>query len=614
MKLSDTAVAWVLALVCAFLCALLAWTPLAARFDNAVFDWFERIHPAGQRSPFAVIAAIDDRTLMETGGDRALRRTLIRLLDRLAASPPAVLALDITLADPGDTAEDAALAAAMARIPNLALAAEMLPDGSGWQMPIPAFATHAAAVGHVHALAGPFDDVNRRIPLERVSARQRLWALSLEALRLQTNAPAPVSSPTDVSVGAFTFQSRWDQGRPFRIRYRLPGDMETVSVRDLLSGAADPAVLKGKVVFVGVTSLSAIRDRLFTPVALDRPMAGVEIHAQAFETLAAGPLPGGTLHEASLIWTVLLAFAFALLMAAAFVWLQGRISLAAGFLVLALAQFTPYLFFRQDWIMPAFAPVSASAAAFIVCGAWRFLIVRKQLASAESAKSRYQQAFHFVAHEMRTPLTAIQGSSELISRYNLPEEKRKQIGQMINAESKRLARMITTFLDVERLNAGQAEMTTTDVDTGDLIGACVARASGLADAKAIRIEWDGSPGLTIRADRELFEYAVYNLLTNAIKYSPRDSRVRVTASRDGRGTVIAVSDQGIGMTRDEVKRLFQKFYRTERAEKSGIQGTGIGLSIVKEIVTLHGGSITVESAPEQGSTFTVILPADAPEG
>ncbi len=614
MKLSDTAAAWLLALVCAILCALLAWTPLAARFDNAVFDWFERIHPAGQRSPSAVIAAIDDRTLMETGGDRALRRTLIRLLDRLAATPPAVLALDITLADPGDTAEDAALAAAMARIPKLALAAEMLPDGSGWQMPIPAFATHAAAVGHVHALAGPFDDVNRRIPLERVSARQRLWALSLEALRLQTNAPAPVSSPTDVSVGAFTFQSRWDQGRPFRIRYRPPGDMETVSVRDLLSGAADPAVLKGKVVFVGVTSLSAIRDRLFTPVALDRPMAGVEIHAQAFETLAAGPLPGGTLHEASLIWTVLLAFAFALLMATAFVWLQGRISLVAGFLVLALAQFTPYLFFRQDWIMPAFAPVSASAAAFIVCGAWRFLIVRKQLASAESAKSRYQQAFHFVAHEMRTPLTAIQGSSELISRYNLPEEKRKQIGQMINAESKRLARMITTFLDVERLNAGQAEMTTTDVDTGDLIGACVARASGLADAKAIRIEWDGAPGLTIRGDSELLGYAIYNLLTNAIKYSPRDSRVRIAAAHDGRGVLISVSDQGIGMTKDEVKRLFQKFYRTERAEKSGIQGTGIGLSIVKEIVTLHGGSITVESAPEQGSTFTVILPADDPEG
>lgn len=608
MKLSDTAAAWILALVCAFLCALLAWTPLAARFDNAVFDWFERIHPAGQRSPSAVIAAIDDRTLMETGGDRALRRTLIRLIDRLAASPPAVLALDITLADPGDTAEDAVLAAAMARIPKLALAAEMLPDGSGWQMPIPAFATHAAAVGHVHALAGPFDDVNRRIPLERVSARQRLWALSLEALRLQTNAPAPVSSPTDVSVGNFTFHSRWDQGRPFRIRYRPPGDMETVSVRDLLSGAADPAVLKGKVVFVGVTSLSAIRDRLFTPVALDRPMAGVEIHAQAFETLAAGPLPGGTLHEASLIWTVLLAFAFAMLMAAAFVWFEGRISLAAGFLVLALAQFTPYLFFRQDWIMPAFAPVSASAAAFIVCGAWRFLIVRKQLARAESAKSRYQQAFHFVAHEMRTPLTAIQGSSELISRYNLPEEKRKQIGQMINAESKRLARMITTFLDVERLNAGQMEMATAPVDAVSLIDTCIARASGLADSKAIRIDWPGAADLTLQADRELLEYAVYNLLTNAIKYSPRESTVRVATHRDGDSVLISVSDQGIGMTKDEVKRLFQKFYRTERAEKSGIQGTGIGLSIVKEIVTLHGGSISVDSAPDQGSTFTISLP------
>jgi two-component system sensor histidine kinase SenX3 len=81
------------------------------------------------------------------------------------------------------------------------------------------------------------------------------------------------------------------------------------------------------------------------------------------------------------------------------------------------------------------------------------------------------------------------------------------------------------------------------------------------------------------------------------------------AGRGDRSVQVSVADQGIGMTKDEVKRLFQKFYRTERAEKSGVQGTGIGLSIVKEIVTLHGGSITVESAPEQGSTFTVSLPA-----
>jgi signal transduction histidine kinase len=147
------------------------------------------------------------------------------------------------------------------------------------------------------------------------------------------------------------------------------------------------------------------------------------------------------------------------------------------------------------------------------------------------------------------------------------------------------------------------------MDAGSLIDTCIARASGLADSKAIRIDWPGAPDLTLQADRELLEYAVYNLLTNAIKYSPRESTVRISARRDGAAVRISVADQGIGMSKDEVKRLFQKFYRTERAEKSGIQGTGIGLSIVKEIVTLHGGSIIVESAPEQGSTFTVTLPA-----
>jgi len=134
MKLTKTLVApWAMAWISGVVCALLAWTPLATRFDNAVYDWLERVHPAGMRSPAAVVAAIDDRTLMETGGDRALRRTLTRLLNVMAAAPPAALAIDVTLQDPGVPEEDAALSAAMARVPNLVLASEMLPDGAGWQ-------------------------------------------------------------------------------------------------------------------------------------------------------------------------------------------------------------------------------------------------------------------------------------------------------------------------------------------------------------------------------------------------------------------------------------------------------------------------------------------------
>ena len=216
---------------------------------------------------------------------------------------------------------------------------------------------------------------------------------------------------------------------------------------------------------------------------------------------------------------------------------------------------------------------------------------------------------HFVTHEMRTPLTAIQGSSELMSRYQLTEEKRKQIAQMIHSESKRLGGMIEIFLSVERLTAGQIELKKEVFKGSEVISKCVERTRALAERKQIRISLDTLPEDSLTGDRELMEYAFYNLLTNAVKYSPPRTEVTVFGSRrDGR-VCFSVRDQGIGMDQKDVRKIFQRFYRTKQAEQSGEAGTGIGLSIVEQIVEQHGGSIEVTSALGKGSCFTVVLPA-----
>ncbi|MGC4055852.1 MAG: ATP-binding protein, partial [Paludibaculum sp.] len=101
----------------------------------------------------------------------------------------------------------------------------------------------------------------------------------------------------------------------------------------------------------------------------------------------------------------------------------------------------------------------------------------------------------------------------------------------------------------------------------------------------------------------------YNLMTNAVKYSAPETDVLVSAVQTSGGISISVRDHGMGMDAGEVKNLFRKFYRTRKAEQSGEIGTGIGLSIVQQIVVLHGGHVEVESAPGAGSTFTVVLPA-----
>jgi two-component system sensor histidine kinase SenX3 len=210
---------------------------------------------------------------------------------------------------------------------------------------------------------------------------------------------------------------------------------------------------------------------------------------------------------------------------------------------------------------------------------------------------------------MRSPLTAIQGSSELMGRYNLADDKRKQMAQMINAESKRLAKMIQTFLDIERLSAGQMDLRMEPFELTGVIDACLERVRHLAERKQILLECGEMEPFTLDGDRELMEYAVYNLLTNAVKYSPAETVVTISARCEEKHIRLSVADQGIGMDEKELRNIFRKFYRTRRAEASGEGGAGIGLSLVREIVTHHDGQMEVSSAPGKGSCFTMVLPA-----
>lgn len=582
---------------------VLAYTGLASQLNDNIYDFIFRSLPAQRGDSGAALLVFDEQSFQTHGGIRGMRGALALALLRLAEVRPKAVAVDLLLADAADTAEDAALAAAFAKTHNLVLTCEMPRAGPAWQDPVPAFREHAVALGHDHTMAGPSDNINRRVALEKVVGRQRRWALSLEAFRLSRGIGEIESSPTDLMAGKTLIVSRWDQGRPMRVRYRDAAGLTTVSIGDVIEGR-ELEKLRDRVVFVGVTAQSGVYDRLPTPLSPNTPSPGVEVHAQAFETMAAQDF----LDDAPLLWPVMLALLVAMASAALFTFLPGWPAYSGGVLLLALTHAAPFALFAKGLVLPPFGPVAAAWFSVLACASFQFFYVRRRLEVSEATTARYQQAFHFVAHEMRTPLTAIQGSSELMTRYKLSEPKRQELGMMINSESKRLAKMITTFLDVEKLGAGQMELRVTEFRLQELVDTCYQRAMPLAERKQIRITSEVDDELRVHADRELLEYALYNLITNAIKYSSPETDVVVRAEAGSGQTAISVQDHGMGMDAGEVKNLFRKFYRTRRAEQSGETGTGIGLSIVHEIVTHHGGRMAVESAPGKGSTFTVLLP------
>jgi signal transduction histidine kinase len=568
----------------------------AERIDHIAYDRTVAGWQAGHRAPQAVVVAIDEETLRAKGGPRNYRSILAEALDAIAPAKPAAVAIDLILADSGDPAENARLEDSLRRAAlNLVLACAM---GAGkWEDPLPGFQAHARALGQVNLEPGRGDNVARQIQLEAAAGKDRRWALSLQAFRVARGAEI-VESPHDVQIGGSVIPAPRESGRPLLIRY-LPAGIPTVNVLEIRSR---PELLRGKVVFLGVTALSAARDRLLNPLQQD--VAGVTVHAHAFETLARGefltPARGSTLLGLCLGLAVAAGLIFAFLP----VWAAY---LAAAAMLAAVTLWAPGLFFARGVVMPYVAPVATAWLSSVGAATYQHFFVRRQLRRSESEKSRYQRAIHWAAHEMRTPLTAIQGSSEIMARYNLPEEKRAQLTEMINSESRRLSRIIQTFLDVERLAEGEMELKREPFEAAELVEACLRRVAPLAERKSIVVSVDHPVEGRLTGDRELMEYALYNLLTNAVKYSPAGAQVHVASELRNGELRLAVRDQGIGMDAREQKQIFKKFYRTQRAEASGEAGTGIGLSIVDQIVAHHGGRIDVASVPGKGSCFTMVL-------
>lgn len=399
------------------------------------------------------------------------------------------------------------------------------------------------------------------------------------------------------------------------IRYRNKGAYPTIRFVDALEGSIDPKLVEGKIVLIGRDTAEIANDYVTTP--LDKGLLGLsalELHANILDTLILNQAP-----RVSPDW-VKIMFTFLISLLTIYVVLsvrpgKGLIVLGTAvtiYLALALALFAGF-----RWVVPVAHPLVAVFICYYFVIPYRLIIENRRsweyyqknrlLTQVEELKSNFMR---MMSHDLKTPLARIQGMAEVIRQEqgDLTETQRKALAT-ISDSSEELTEFIASILSLSRIESKEMKLQLRSRDVNQLVREAIRRTDYMAKKKNIEVSAELEPLFSIKVDEDLLKTVLVNLMENAIKYSPENTRIMVTTEEVNNELVIQVADQGRGIPKEELTQVFDRFYRA-RNTRVTTQGNGLGLYLAKYFVELHNGRIEVESEIDKGSTFTVRLPMD----
>lgn len=401
------------------------------------------------------------------------------------------------------------------------------------------------------------------------------------------------------------------------IDYRPLGDYEKINFEDFVNGNVPADAIQGRLVIIGDDTGLEKDDYFFTPLARDADLMNVtELHANMFETLIRNSAPIKAPDWLNMVFTILISI-LTVHVVLTLKPLKGILILvgtALGFSLFAYLAFWPF----GLWI-----DVAHPFLAIFLCyyffipyrlivenrKSWEYYQKHKLLSEVETLKTNF---IGMMSHDLKTPLARIQGMTEVISSEPSPlSSNQREALDTIKQSAEDLLRFISTILNYAKIESQGIELHLQAKDINQILKEVVKKHEFLAKLKHIQLISELEPLFSLQVDPELIKQVFSNLVENAIKYSPENSKVLVSSEEANGKIIVQVADQGIGIPQDEQANIFMKFFRSKNAKTSPIKGSGLGLYLAKYFVELHHGVITVESSPGMGSTFTVELPIKA---
>ena len=263
------------------------------------------------------------------------------------------------------------------------------------------------------------------------------------------------------------------------------------------------------------------------------------------------------------------------------------------------------------WILVE-SPVVFMIAFGLLFGLWRILerahqATRETYREIEQLSKLRSEFVSIVSHEFRTPLTGIQGFSEMMRDESLSMPEMREFAGDINKDARRLARLITDMLDLDRMESGRMTLNSEPVDLNRIVSETATQFRLSAADHPIKLDLDASLHAML-GDPDRLTQVVTNLVSNAIKYSPAGGAVELRTARTGSTVTLTVADHGIGIAPEELEKIFDRYARIDTTQTRTIQGTGLGLPIVRQIVHLSEGTVWATSELGRGSVFHVRLP------